>query len=75
MKSKPLAVVTEDCIQALYEVRIATELVIRVRAENEEDAKRKTLSQRLWVNDTAETRKWTECIAWGPEQVTVGEVI
>jgi hypothetical protein len=72
---KKLAVLEDDAVLSLWEVVITTQLVIRVRASDENDAKRKTLSQRLWVNDTAETRRFTECIAWGPESVDVGEVV
>lgn len=75
MAKKSLAVVSDDALLSLWEIRIVTELVIRVRAEDEEDARRKTLGQRLWVHETPETRRFTDCIAWGPSEIEVGLVI
>ena len=60
--------------QKLHEVEVKTVLVMRVWAEDVEDAKSKSAHMRLWLNETKESREWLDCVAWGPEDVNVWEV-
>lgn len=67
----------------LYEVRVITELVIRLRAEDEEQAKLKTAYWNLWLGGPdpkddmkqGDPNKVFERVAWGPTEIEVGEVI
>lgn len=84
---KKLSVVEEkkpDWQLPLYEVAIPFNLVVRLRAADENDAKLKTLRWNLWLGGPDEDdemkpqKKWQdvfENVAWWPESVTVVEVV
>lgn len=80
---KPIAVVTDDCLLPLFEYRCVEELVLRIRAENAEEAMRICTKWNLWLggpNPKDEMKpgdpdKVFECYGWSPVDISIGEVV
>lgn len=71
---KPV-VLPPDSSLVEVEARLTTELVIRLYARDEDEAKRIVLHDHLWLGQTEESQRVTRCVMWGLTDIEVGEVI
>lgn len=64
-----------ECLpdQQVYEVTITEQIVIRLSAQDKDEALLKAARVQLWATEDKETRGYT--IAFGPQEIEVREVI
>ena len=74
---KKLAVVADDAVLSLWEVRAVQVRAAVVMAEDENDAKIKfaRIAIPLWAAETKETSAYTKALMAWPEEITVMEII